>query len=121
MHPRPERTTTVFNPGRLESLAQELGTAEPARTFFANYLKQLPRRITAIAEAIDRLDADAVLTAILSLQTSSVMVGAVELEAQGTALASLPMTTLSENKTTYLADLACAAARFMDQTAQRVS
>ncbi len=71
---------------RLRSLADELGSPEPALRFLDKYLAMLPQRVERIVHAVDVHDAKETTTALLSLKISSAMVGAVETEHQCRAI-----------------------------------
>ncbi|WP_026542653.1 Hpt domain-containing protein [Paenarthrobacter nicotinovorans] len=75
--------------GRLQSLAEELGSPEPALRFLAKYLAMLPQRVERIIHAVDEHDPKETTTAVLSLKISSSMVGAMETEHQCRAIESM--------------------------------
>ncbi|KUM36090.1 Hpt domain-containing protein [Arthrobacter sp. EpRS71] len=93
------------NPGgeldlsRLQSLAEELGSPEPALRFLTKYLAMLPTRVERIVHALDDHDAKETTTALLSLKISSAMVGAVETEHQCRAIESMIRANLFEDAT----------------------
>ncbi|RAM37302.1 Hpt domain-containing protein [Arthrobacter globiformis] len=72
----------------VRSLTAELGTAEPALRFLAEYLEMLPARIARIQATMDDRDAEACEDAVLSLRVTSSMAGAVDVEAECLAIES---------------------------------
>lgn len=70
----------VLDRARLDDLAEDLASRSDALDFAVAFIKLLPRRIHAIAAAIDAGRTDAAHVVLVSLGTSAAMVGALRLE-----------------------------------------
>lgn len=65
------------DPSVLQTLRCELEPDPEYCTVFVNsYIQQLPRRLDRLRHAVEAMDLDAALDAVLSVKTSSMMVGA---------------------------------------------
>jgi len=65
------------DPSVLQSLRCELEPdAEYCDVFVNSYIQQLPRRLDRLRHAVEAMDLDAAMDAVLSVKTSSMMVGA---------------------------------------------
>ena len=64
----------------LEDLAEDLASRAHAIDFAASFVKLLPRRIHAIATALEAGELEAAQVALVSLAVSASMVGALQLE-----------------------------------------
>jgi chemotaxis protein histidine kinase CheA len=65
------------DPAVLQSLRCELEPdAEYCAVFVNSYIQQLPRRLHRLRHAVEAMDLDAAMDAVLSVKTSSMMVGA---------------------------------------------
>jgi HPt (histidine-containing phosphotransfer) domain-containing protein len=71
-----EHLLPVLNPQRLDELGRELESIDAALGFAHAFLGLLPTRVARIHSALTRRDTLAAADAILSLKTSSYMVGA---------------------------------------------
>lgn len=70
----------------LDEMREQLGDDAPVARFVANYLALLDQRIVEIGESIQRARRDECITRLLTLETSSHMVGADELSLRAAAL-----------------------------------
>ncbi|HEU4666841.1 MAG TPA: hypothetical protein VFS79_04190 [Arthrobacter sp.] len=70
---------TVLDDRRLRKLAEDI-TCAVAEQFATDYGGMLPHRILRIREAIRAGDREAALDAVLSLKTSSALIGALTME-----------------------------------------
>ncbi|TDF93896.1 signal peptidase I [Arthrobacter terricola] len=82
---KPENTTTeptqpTLDRRPLKRLAKELRSKEAANKFAATYTRMLPVRVGRISEALSAGDDARAMDAVLSLKTSSAMVGALGME-----------------------------------------
>jgi HPt (histidine-containing phosphotransfer) domain-containing protein len=65
------------DPSVLQTLRCELEPdAEYCTVFVNSYIQQLPRRLDRLRHAVEAMDLDAAMDAVLSVKTSSMMVGA---------------------------------------------
>ncbi|XAS68261.1 Hpt domain-containing protein [Micrococcaceae bacterium Sec5.7] len=77
MEPPCDAGTPVVDPAVLRQLRAELDADEAyCKVFVRNYLDQLPRRVSRLRCALISGDLEAAMDAVLSLKTSSRMVGA---------------------------------------------
>ncbi|QCO97169.1 Hpt domain-containing protein [Arthrobacter sp. 24S4-2] len=68
---------TYVDPSVLQTLRCELEPdAEYCTVFVNSYIQQLPRRLDRLRLAVETMDMDAAMDAVLSVKTSSMMVGA---------------------------------------------
>jgi hypothetical protein len=65
----------LVDPAALQDLGVQLDSAAVAQGFARDYARMWDRRYAALATALDRRDQSAALDAVLSLKTSSSMVG----------------------------------------------
>ncbi|WP_347110080.1 Hpt domain-containing protein [Paenarthrobacter sp. S56] len=73
-----ECTDSLVDPTALSSLQAELGGDQSiVNTFVRNYVAMLPWRVARLHHALDNLDIEDAMDAVLSLKTSSSMVGAI--------------------------------------------
>jgi len=70
----------AFDRRPLKRLAREMKSKEAAEKFAAAYAKMLPQRVDKISHALSTGDSDLAMDAVLSLKTSSSMVGALRME-----------------------------------------
>ncbi|MEQ4519389.1 Hpt domain-containing protein [Pseudarthrobacter sp. B907] len=69
----------LVDPAALQDLGEQLNSAAVARGFARDYAQMWDQRYDALATALDRRDQAAALDAVLSLKTSSSMVGGLRL------------------------------------------
>lgn len=69
----------LVDPAALQDLGAQLESASVAKGFARDYAKLWDQRYTCLASALDRGDQAGSLDAVLSLKTSSAMVGGVQL------------------------------------------
>lgn len=74
------RALPAFDRRPLKRLAREMKSKEAAEKFAAAYAKLLPQRVDKISHALTTGDNDLAMDAVLSLKTSSSMVGALRME-----------------------------------------
>ncbi|MHA7197781.1 signal peptidase I [Arthrobacter alkaliphilus] len=70
----------AFDHRPLKRLAREMKSKEAAEKFAASYAKLLPQRVNKISHALSTGNDDLAMDAVLSLKTSSSMVGALRME-----------------------------------------
>ncbi|GAA5193277.1 hypothetical protein GCM10023346_17660 [Arthrobacter gyeryongensis] len=70
----------AFDRRPLKRLAREMKSKEAAEKFAAAYARLLPQRVEKISHALSTGDSDLAMDAVLSLKTSSSMVGALRME-----------------------------------------
>lgn len=70
----------AFDRRPLKRLAREMKSKEAAEKFAAAYARLLPQRVDKISHALSTGDSDLAMDAVLSLKTSSSMVGALRME-----------------------------------------
>ncbi|WP_442543661.1 signal peptidase I [Arthrobacter sp. KN11-1C] len=75
-----ERSLPAFDRRPLKRLAREMKSKEAAAKFAAAYARMLPQRVDKISRALSTGDSDLAMDAVLSLKTSSSMVGALRME-----------------------------------------
>jgi signal peptidase I len=75
-----ERPLPAFDGRPLKRLAREMKSKEAAEKFAAAYARMLPQRVDKISRALSTGDSDLAMDAVLSLKTSSSMVGALRME-----------------------------------------
>lgn len=75
-----ESPLPAFDRRPLKRLAREMKSKEAAQKFAAAYAKLLPQRVDKISHALSTGNADLAMDAVLSLKTSSSMVGALRME-----------------------------------------
>ena len=75
----PDTTAPLVDPSALRELGSELDNPAAAKGFARDYTKLWDRRYQSLAASLDRGDEAAALDAVLSLKTSSAMVGGVRL------------------------------------------
>ena len=113
---QPDYTSLVSGDGlptsTLDGLRDELGDAAVER-FLANYLALLERRIAEIGRLINEGGYDECITLLLTLETSSHMVGADELSLRAAAL-RLALGHRQSNTGVLYADLARAGSATRD-------
>ncbi len=76
--PSPDATPLV-DPGALQDLGEQVNSAAVAKGFARDYAQMWDQRYESLSTALDRRDQAAALDAVLSLKTSSSMVGGVRL------------------------------------------
>jgi HPt (histidine-containing phosphotransfer) domain-containing protein len=77
MHGQDGASQPYVDPSVLQTLRCELEPdAEYCTVFVNSYIQQLPRRLDRLRHAVEAMDLDAALDAVLSVKTSSMMVGA---------------------------------------------
>ncbi|MFJ4208470.1 Hpt domain-containing protein [Paenarthrobacter sp. NPDC089675] len=82
-----ECTDSLVDPAALSELRAELGGDESiVSNFVRNYVAMLPWRVARLHHALDNLDIEDAMDAVLSLKTSSHMVGAICLRRLATEL-----------------------------------
>ncbi len=69
----------LVDPAALQSLGEQLNNPAVAKGFARDYAQMWDQRYASLATALDRRDAAAALDAVLSLKTSSSMVGGLRL------------------------------------------
>ena len=69
----------LVDPAALQELGEQLNSAAVAKGFARDYAQMWDQRYDALATALDRRDQAAALDAVLSLKTSSSMVGGLRL------------------------------------------
>ncbi|MFF2296776.1 signal peptidase I [Arthrobacter sp. NPDC058127] len=74
------RPLPAFDRRPLRRLAREMKSKEAARKFAAAYARLLPARVERISHALSTGDTELAMDAVLSLKTSSSMVGALRME-----------------------------------------
>lgn len=74
------RPLPAFDRRPLKRLAREMKSKEAAEKFAAAYASLLPQRVDKISHALSTGDSDLAMDAVLSLKTSSSMVGALRME-----------------------------------------
>ncbi|GAA3309828.1 hypothetical protein GCM10017710_05050 [Arthrobacter ramosus] len=74
------RPLPAFDRRPLKRLAREMKSKEAAEKFAAAYAKLLPHRVDKISQALSTGNSDLAMDAVLSLKTSSSMVGALRME-----------------------------------------
>jgi len=74
------RALPAFDRRPLKRLAREMKSKEAAEKFAAAYARLLPHRVDKISHALSTGDNDLAMDAVLSLKTSSSMVGALRME-----------------------------------------
>ncbi|MFK4299658.1 signal peptidase I [Arthrobacter sp. GAS37] len=77
---RAERLLPAFDRSPLKRLARELRSKEAAGNFAATYTRMLPQRVDRISDALSTGNSELAMNAVLSLKTSSSMVGALRME-----------------------------------------
>jgi signal peptidase I len=75
-----QRPLPAFDRRPLKRLAREMKSKEAAEKFAAAYARLLPQRVDKISHALSSGDSDLAMDAVLSLKTSSSMVGALRME-----------------------------------------
>ncbi len=75
-----ERPLPAFDRRPLKRLAREMKSKEAAAKFAAAYARMLPQRVDKISRALSTGNSDLAMDAVLSLKTSSSMVGALRME-----------------------------------------
>lgn len=75
-----ESPLPAFDRRPLKRLAREMKSKEAAQKFAAAYARLLPQRVDKISHALSTGNADLAMDAVLSLKTSSSMVGALRME-----------------------------------------
>jgi signal peptidase len=70
----------AFDRRPLKRMAREMKSKEAAEKFAAAYARLLPQRVDKISHALSTGDSDLAMDAVLSLKTSSSMVGALRME-----------------------------------------
>ncbi|WP_284983420.1 signal peptidase I [Arthrobacter sp. efr-133-TYG-118] len=75
-----ERPLPAFDRRPLKRLAREMKSKEAAEKFAAAYARLLPQRVDKISHALSTGNSDLAMDAVLSLKTSSSMVGALRME-----------------------------------------
>lgn len=75
-----ERPLPALDRRPLKRLAKEMNSKEAARNFAASYTRLLPQRVDRISHALSAGNSDLAMDAVLSLKTSSSMVGALRME-----------------------------------------
>ena len=75
----PNDTPPLVDPAALQELGSQLDSPAVAKGFARDYTKMWDQRYHSIAESLDSGDDAAALDAVLSLKTSSAMVGGVRL------------------------------------------
>lgn len=84
LHARMASTDPVLDPAAFEQLVDDLGSYAIAMDFVTTFESLLGTRITRIGQALEDLDEEELVTALLSLQASAAMAGAVQLHASAT-------------------------------------
>ncbi|MDQ0032174.1 signal peptidase I [Arthrobacter bambusae] len=79
-HGTAERRLPAFDRRPLKRLAREMNSKEAAEKFAAAYARMLPQRVDKISQALYTGNSDLAMDAVLSLKTSSSMVGALRME-----------------------------------------
>lgn len=79
----------VLDLDRLQDLAEELGSPDPALRFLTKYLSMLPERVKRISAAVEQGDSAETTISVLSLKVASSMAGAAETQAQCQAIETL--------------------------------
>ncbi|MFK4296034.1 signal peptidase I [Arthrobacter sp. GAS37] len=74
------RALPAFDRRPLKRLAREMKSKEAAEKFAAAYARLLPHRVDKISHALSTGNSDLAMDAVLSLKTSSSMVGALRME-----------------------------------------
>ncbi|MDQ0212103.1 signal peptidase I [Arthrobacter bambusae] len=75
-----QRPLPAFDRRPLKRLAREMKSKEAAEKFAAAYARLLPQRVDKISHALSSGDSNLAMDAVLSLKTSSSMVGALRME-----------------------------------------
>ncbi|WP_078107720.1 signal peptidase I [Arthrobacter sp. SRS-W-1-2016] len=75
-----QRPLPAFDRRPLKRLAREMKSKEAAEKFAAAYARLLPQRVDKISHALSTGNSDLAMDAVLSLKTSSSMVGALRME-----------------------------------------
>ena len=75
----PDAAPLVVDPTALQNLGVQLESPSAAKGFARDYAKMWDQRYNSLASALDRRDEAGSLEAVLSLKTSSAMVGGVQL------------------------------------------
>ncbi|MBB6404782.1 signal peptidase I [Arthrobacter sp. AZCC_0090] len=75
-----ERPLPALDRRPLKRLAREMNSKEAAKKFAATYTRLLPQRVDRISHALSAGNSDLAMDAVLSLKTSSSMVGALRME-----------------------------------------
>jgi signal peptidase len=75
-----ERPLPALDRRPLKRLAREMKSKEAAKNFAAAYARLLPQRVDRISQALSSGNRDMAMDAVLSLKTSSSMVGALRME-----------------------------------------
>ncbi|MEC5180045.1 Hpt domain-containing protein [Arthrobacter sp. CG_A4] len=75
----PAAPAPLVDPAALQELGVQLDSAAVAKGFARDYANMWDQRYDSIASAVNRCDQAAALDAVLSLKTSSTMVGGVQL------------------------------------------
>ena len=79
----------LMDPGALQNLGEQLNSATVARGFARDYAQMWEQRYASLADSLERRDSTAALDAVLSVKTSSSMVGGLRLAALATELEGL--------------------------------
>ncbi|UVJ38147.1 signal peptidase I [Arthrobacter sp. CJ23] len=75
-----ERPLPALDRRPLRRLAREMNSKDAARNFAASYTRLLPQRVDRISHALSAGNSNLAMDAVLSLKTSSSMVGALRME-----------------------------------------
>ena len=75
----PAAAAPLVDPGALQDLGEQLDSPAVAKGFARDYAQMWEQRYESLATALDRRDQAAALDAVLSLKTSSSMVGGLRL------------------------------------------
>lgn len=76
----PGQTLPALDRQALKRLASDMHSTEAAEQFAATYIRMLPARVERITQALDNGDEHQAMDAVLSLKTSSAMIGALRME-----------------------------------------
>lgn len=78
-HPAAPNAAPLVDPAALQDLGAQLESPSAAKGFARDYARMWDQRYNCLASALDRRDQAGSLEAVLSLKTSSAMVGGVQL------------------------------------------
>jgi HPt (histidine-containing phosphotransfer) domain-containing protein len=82
----PDMTPPLVDPSALQELGSQLDSPAVAKGFARDYTNMWDQRYQSLASSLDSGDQDAAMDAVLSLKTSSAMVGGVRLAQLARAL-----------------------------------
>ncbi len=105
----------LVDPAALQDLGEQLNNPAVAKGFARDYAQMWDRRYQSLAGALERRDQAAALDAVLSLKTSSSMVGGLRLAQLAAKLEAVIRAGELERAAALLGDVAARGSETMDE------